>query len=128
MKVRLMVMAALAACSAVAMPTNCEIEKADARKMKQIVLPTLNIKPPATLKDVVELLRKASREHDPRKEGVNFVLNIAEGDPVPAVPRIRANLISVYNALDLVLGSVGYDFEVNGDSVVIFKKGSAAKK
>ena len=43
-------------------------------------------------------------------------------------PKIRANDISVYNALDLVLGSVDYDFEVKGNSVVIFKKGGAAKK
>ena len=97
-------------------------------RMKQIMLPTLNIKPPATLKDVVEFLRKASKEHDPRKDGVNFLLKTADGEPVPAVPRIRANNISVYSALDLVLGAVHYDFEVKGDSVVIFRKGGAAKK
>ena len=97
-------------------------------RMKQIVLPTLNIKPPTTLKDAVDLLRKASKEYDQRKDGVNFVLKIAEGEQVPAVPRIRAGQISVYNALDLVLGSVDYDFEVKGESVVIFKKGGEAKK
>ena len=97
-------------------------------RMKQIVLPTLKIKPPTTLKDAVELLRKASKECDQRKDGVNFVLKTAEGEPIPAVPRIRAGQISVYNALDLVLGSVDYDFEVKGESVVIFKKGGEAKK
>ena len=97
-------------------------------RMKQIVLPTLNIKPPATLKDAVDLLRKASKECDHRKDGVNFVLEIAEGEPMPAVPRIRAGNISVYNALDLVLESVDYDFEVKGESVVVFKKGGGAKK
>lgn len=97
-------------------------------RMKQIVLPTLSIKPPATLKDVLDLLRKASKEYDPRKEGVNFFLKIAEGGQVPAVPRIRAGKISVYNALDLVLESVDYDFEVKGECVVVFKKGGKAKK
>jgi hypothetical protein len=97
-------------------------------RMKQIILPTLNIKPPATLKDVVELLRKASMEHDPRKDGANFVLEMAEGEQIPAVPRIRAGQISVYNALDLVLESVGCDFKVKGESIVIFKKGGEAKK
>ena len=97
-------------------------------RMKQIKLPTLNIQPLTPLKDVVEFLRKASKEQDPRKDGVNFVLKTAEGESVPAVPKIRANNISVYNALDLVLGSVGYDFEVKGNSVVIFKKGGSAKK
>ena len=97
-------------------------------RMRQIMLPTLNIQPLTPLKDVVELLRKASKEHDPRKDGVNFVLKTADGEPVPDVPKIRTNNISVYNALDLVLGSVDYDFEVKGNSVVIFKKGGAAKK
>ena len=53
---------------------------------------------------------------------------MAEGEQIPAVPRIRASQISVYNALDLVLESVGYDFKVKGESVVIFKKGGEAKK
>ena len=99
-----------------------------AARMKQIVLPTFEIKPPETLKDAIGLLRKASKQYDPRKDGVNFVLKIAEGEQVPAVPRIRAGQISVYNALDLVLGSVDYDFEVKGENVVIFKKGGKAKK
>ena len=81
-----------------------------------------------TLKDAVEFLRMASKEHDPNKAGVNIVLKTAEEEPVPVVPRIRTNKISVYEALELVLGAVGYDFEAKGDGVVVFKKGSAAKK
>ena len=97
-------------------------------RMKQIMVPTIDIKPLSTLKDAVEILRKASKEYDPRKDGVNIVLKTATGEPVPVVPKIRANNISVYNALDLITGAVGYGFEVKGDSVVIFRKGGAAKK
>ena len=97
-------------------------------KMKKIVVPSVDLTPTMTLKDAVEFLRMASKEHDPNKAGVNIVLKTAEGEPVPVVPRIRTNKISVYEALELVLGAVGYDFEAKGDGVAVFKKGSAAKK
>ena len=103
-------------------------DKVVVARMKQIMVPTIDIKPLSTLKDAVEILRKASKEYDPRKDGVNIVLKTATGEPVPVVPKIRANNISVYNALDLITGAVGYGFEVKGDSVVIFRKGGAAKK
>lgn len=103
-------------------------DQAVVARMKQIMVPTIDIKPLSTLKDAVEILRKASKEYDPRKDGVNIVLKTATGEPVPVVPKIRANNISVYNALDLITGAVGYGFEVKGDSVVIFRKGGAAKK
>ena len=97
-------------------------------RMKQIMLPRFSVKPPATLKDAVEILRKASKEYDPRKDGVDIILKTAKGESVPAVPKISATDLSVYNALDLITGAVGYGFEVKGDSVVIFRKGGAAKK
>ena len=97
-------------------------------KMRNTTIPSLAIKPPATLKDVVEFLRKASKEYDPSKEGVNFVLKMAEEASAPAVPRLRANNISIYHAVELAARVTGYDFEVKDDCVVIFKKGGAAKK
>ena len=103
-------------------------DKVVVARMKQIVMPTFEIKPPATLKDAMELLSKASKQYDPRKDGINIVLKTAEGESVPVVPKIRANNLSVYNALDLIVRSVGYDFEVKGECVVVFKKGAAAKK
>lgn len=103
-------------------------DQAVVARMKQIMLPAFDIKPPATLKDAMALLRGVSKQYDPRREGINIVLKTATGEPVPVVPKIRANNISVYNALDLITGAVGYGFEVKGDSVVIFRKGGAAKK
>ena len=97
-------------------------------KMRNTTIPSMAIKPPATLKDAVAFLRKASKENDPRKEGVNFLLKMAEGESVPAVPRIRANNLTVYHAVELVTRVTGYDFEVKDNIVVIFKKGGAAKK
>ena len=103
-------------------------DQAVVARMKQIMLPRFSVKPPATLKDAVGFLRKASKDYDPRKDGVDIILKTAKGESVPAVPKISATDLSVYNALDLITGAVGYGFEVKGDSVVIFRKGGAAKK
>ena len=97
-------------------------------KMRNTTIPSMAIKPPATLKDAVAFLRKASKENDPKKEGVNFLLTAAEGESVPVVPRIRANNLSVYHAVELVTRVTGYEFEVKDNIVVIFKKGGMAKK
>ena len=97
-------------------------------KMRNTMIPAMAFKPPATLKDVLAFLHKASKENDPRKEGVNFVLKMEEGESAPAVPTIRANNLSVYHAVELVTQITGYDFEVKDNIVVIFKKGDAAKK
>ena len=79
-------------------------------RMKQIMLPSFSVKPPATLKDAVGFLRKASKDYDPRKDGVDIILKTAKGESVPAVPKISATDLSVYDALDLVTGAVGYGF------------------
>lgn len=97
-------------------------------RMKQIMLPSFSVKPPATLKDAVGFLRKASKDYDPRKDGVDIILKTAKGESVPAVPKISATDLSVYDALDLVTGAVGYGFAAKGDSVVVSKEGDAAKK
>ena len=97
-------------------------------KMRNTMIPAMAFKPPATLEDVLAFLQKASKENDPRKEGVNFLLKMEEGESAPAVPRIRANNISVYDAVALLTRIADYDFEVKDNIVVIFKKGGAAKK
>ena len=60
-------------------------------KLRTTMIPSVTIKPPATLKDVVAFLREVSKDYDPEKEGVNFLLKMAEGESVPVVPKIRAN-------------------------------------
>ena len=97
-------------------------------KMRNTMIPAMAFKPPATLKDVLAFLQKASKENDPRKEGVNFLLKMEEGESAPAVPTIRANNISVYDTVALLARITGYDFEVKDNIVVIFKKGDTEKK
>ena len=97
-------------------------------KMRNTMIPAMAFKPPATLEDVLAFLQKASKENDPRKEGVNFLLKMEESESAPAVPTIRANNISVYDAVALLTRIAGYDFEVKDNIVVIFKKGDTEKK
>ena len=97
-------------------------------KMRNTMIPAMAFKPPATLEDVLAFLQKASKENDSRKEGVNFLLKMGEGESAPAVPTIRASNISVYDAVALLTRIAGYDFEVKDNIVVIFKKGDAEKK
>ena len=94
-------------------------------KMKRLMLPSITIKPPATLADAVELLRTLSVQFDftdSKKKGVAFILKIGKGEKPPVIPRITATNLSLYDALALLTKATGYDFEVKGDVVIIFKK------
>ena len=95
------------------------------KKMKRLMLPSITIKPPATLADAVELLRTLSVQFDfpdSKKKGVEFILKIGKDEKPPAVPRITAKNLLLYDALDLITKATGYAFEVKGDVVIIFKK------
>jgi len=99
-------------------------------KLDKIMLPSVSIKPSDTLAGAVGLLRLLSREHDiePKGSGVNFMLSVPEGENPPAVPTINARNIRLGDALKLIADSVGYKFEVYGDTVLIAKKVAAKSK
>ena len=94
-------------------------------KMKRLMLPSITIKPPATLADAVALLRTLSVQYDfsdSKKKGMDFILKVGKGEKPPVVPRITAKNLLLYDALDLITKATGYAFEVKGDVVIIFKK------
>ena len=94
-------------------------------KMKRLELPSLSIKPPATLADAVALLRTLSVQYDfsdSKKKGMDFILKVGKGEKPPVVPRITAKNLRLYDALDLLTKATGYAFEVKDDVVIIFKK------
>ena len=108
------------------------VKDSDARviaKMRRIMIPSTSIKPPATLADAVEFLRRASVDHDApgaRSKGVNFLLSLdRHASGAPAMPRLAANNIRLFDMLKLVVDVVGYDFKVASGIVVIFKKEDA---
>lgn len=95
------------------------------KHMKEIRLPEVSFKPPATIVDAVEFFRTASRNYDradiPIEErGFNFVLKISDdGAGVPSVPPLFLGDIAFDEALKLVCESVGYMFSVEGGIIVV---------
>ena len=96
-------------------------------RMKRIVIPVLDFKPPTTLPDAVAYLRQQSIEHDDptlpkEKRGISFILkgNLAGR----AVPKILAKNLTLYNALNLMCLSTGCAFvlqEGAGHVVVVIE-------
>ena len=98
-----------------------------ADKLGRIMIPTVSIKPQSKLDEVVGLMRKLSMDNDTEQtgKGVNFLLK-QDGIAYPAVPKIACNDIKLRDLLRLVVDSVGYDYKVEGEVVMIFKKDSDA--
>ena len=100
-------------------------ERDIAKLMKNIRLPAVSFKPPATIVDAVEFFRHASKEYDStdipvEERGFNFVFKISGGDAdVPVLPPIFLNAIAFDEALKLVCESVGYMFTVQGGMVIV---------
>ena len=95
------------------------------KHMKEIRLPLVSFKPPATIADVVDFFRFASKDFDnadiPKEErGFNFVLRVSDvGAGIPVIPPIFASDIAFDEALRLVCESVGYMFMVKGGVIVV---------
>ena len=96
-------------------------------RMKRIMIPVLDFKPPITLPEVVGYFYKQSIAHgDPTKpkgerDGISFMLkgNLARR----AVPKIRATNISLYDALDLVCRATDtmFSFSEVGKVVIVIE-------
>lgn len=96
------------------------------RKLDHIVLPTVSFTQ-VELGRVASALSAASEQFDaaePGDKGVNIVLIDPTGKP-PAVSLALRNL-SLRRVLDLVTDSVGYQYEVQPDAVVLRPGGEAA--
>ncbi|MCR5753085.1 MAG: type II and III secretion system protein [Kiritimatiellae bacterium] len=119
------------------------------RRMKEMRLPNISFKPPATIIDAVEFFRQASKDYDrpdipAERRGFNFVLrtplgaikqqtsndsddfSASAGDDsgAPAnglepIQTITASDITFYEAMKLVCDSVGYKFIVRGPVVMV---------
>ncbi len=127
-------------------------EQSIIKRMKDMRLPAISFKPPATIIDAVEFFRSASKDYDSpelpfEQRGFNFVLKTPETlrstvaaveddeggfaeeaeetsgqEGVPVIPIITASDISFYEALKLVCESVDYKFKVQGQIVMVMHK------
>ena len=119
------------------------------QKLKEIVIPEVTFRPPATIIDAVDFFKQASRDYDKpeipiEQRGVNLVLKLASNpsaapaaeaapaaaDPfapaaaasasgVPQISALSARFISLYDALKLVCDVTGMKFRIRGNIVMI---------
>jgi len=115
------------------------------RKLREIVIPEVTFRPPATIIDAVEFFKQASRDFDKpetplEQRGVNLVLKLPGGattsapsdspDPfapaasaapggVPTISALSARFISLYDALKLVCDVTTMKFKIRGNVVMI---------
>ena len=119
------------------------------QKLRDIVLPEVSFRPPATIIDAVDFFKQSSREFDKpetplEQRGVNLVLKLAThttsapaadaaaaADPfaapaasvnaggVPQISALSARFISLYDALKLVCDVTGMKFRIRGNIVMI---------
>lgn len=110
-----------------------ESEKAVEARMKRIIIPHLSLKPPATIADAVDVLKKMSRDYDDpslplEKRGVFLFVKSNPKAAVPTVKELEASDISLWDALDKVCAGCGWKFGISGSVVCIAPKGEAAVK
>ena len=117
------------------------------QKLRDIVIPEVTFRPPATIIDAVDFFKQASRDYDKpeipvEQRGVNLVLKLAAGaapapaadaaaDPfaatastaaaggVPQISALSARFINLYDALKLVCDVTGMKFRIRGNIVMI---------
>ena len=94
------------------------------KKMESIVFPSIVFRE-ASIQEVVEFLRNASREYDKtggtgKGAGVNLVLNLGAADAA-AVPKITYSVrqVSLSDALKLTVQVAGLKYRVQRDAVMI---------
>lgn len=115
------------------------------QKLRDIVIPEVTFRPPATIIDAVDFFKQASRDYDKpeipmEQRGVNLVLKLNTGAPaaapaenadpfapapsaaaggVPPISALSARFISLYDALKLVCDVTGMKFKIRGNIVMI---------
>lgn len=113
------------------------------QKLKNIIIPEMTFRPPATLIDAVDFLKQASRDYDNKDvpvecRGVGLILRLAcnnsedageSEDPfaqsqpiaqdVPVIPSLSAHFISLYDALSLLCDVTGYQFHLSTGLIMI---------
>jgi|GEM_PF-4402870 len=100
-------------------------------KLKNIMLPEVNIHPPATLADAIDFLRQASRDHDDpaipeEQRGVNLILKLPQATyaatGVPRVPGLRLRWVSLFDTLKLVCDLTGMEFLIKGNIIMVVSR------
>ena len=88
---------------------------------KAITIPKVEFRE-ATLTEALEFLRSKSRDLDPRKEGINFVLKVP---PSFSQVKITISLINVplLEAVKYITNLANMEFSVEENAVVVHPRG-----
>ena len=105
-----------------AAPQDEEQSASVAQKMRDIVIPEMTFRPPATIIDAVRLFKEASVEYDKTgvpeaQRGLSFVLKLPANEGAPVIPAVSARSIDLYDALKLVCDVTGMKFRIK-DGVI----------
>ena len=93
-----------------------------AKYMKELRLPTVSFKPPATLADALLYLQSASVPFDGSGQVVLFALKPKkEGEVYPTVPEMRVENILFADIFRLVCEVTNVRYEIRDDGVVVVK-------
>ena len=116
----LMTWAVCGACCLAAEPPQKPLEQ----KMRSLMLPKVEFRE-ASITDVVTFLNDTSRELDPAKKGVNFVLKLPAGQTGENAPKITLNLrqVPLYDLLRYTTDIAGLSFRAEQNAVVIAPPG-----
>lgn len=94
------------------------------RKLHKIVIPELELRPPATIFDALDFFKQASRDFDSQEipleqRGLSFILELPqkmaneEANMIPAIPPVAAHSICMWDALELVCNATNMKFYVH---------------
>ena len=94
------------------------------QKTKDIIIPEVSFRPPATIVDAVEFFTRASIDCDDPKiplerRGISFVLKLPEMENLPVISAMTARNICLYDALKLVCEVTGLSAWFYEDGVII---------
>ena len=88
------------------------------RRMREMRLPQISFRPPATLKDAVDFLIMASHPVGEPEAMIEIVIQPAQsGTASPLLPVISGSDISFYETAKLVSECVGYKMEIRGNKI-----------
>ncbi|MCL1921140.1 MAG: hypothetical protein FWG50_08715 [Kiritimatiellaeota bacterium] len=113
------------------------------KKLREIIIPEVSFRPPATIIDAIDFFKQASRDYDSPEipvdqRGVNLILKLppaasaAAAAPddiftpsagtapgVPVIPAMSARFINLYDALKLVCDVTNMKIRITGNIVMI---------
>lgn len=94
------------------------------KKLKNIIIPEMTFRPPATIEDYLNFLKSASRDYDDPEipldqRGVNVILKLPPKAKIPVIQAMSARNLSLYDALKLGCDVTYMKFQISGNLIIV---------